>query len=215
MKKLTHSEYASLLDKIGQITKFFVKKIPEINYNPVFYEALEEVESGKEVSITDKDYVYLTPCRFIDRNKETLYLVKNYYGDNFDDQIVYYLSVDYNKRIKMYINYNQLLDNNNFIEPIEFEVLDSYNKKECGDIYGNGKVISEDECGYKGRIFQKGNKAIIEYGKYNYENVTVIYPDEKYESNPSYPTYESLDKKIIAIDVPEEILTRKGNKRVR
>lgn len=204
MKKLTKGGYISLLDKVGRIVKFYIQQIPGVN--PDFYESLEYVDSNEDISINDREYVYSTPCRYIDRQEETLYLVKDIDEENlYDDKIVYFLTISFNKKIKVYLNYKQIVNNEHSNEPINFEILESYTRKECGDIYGDGKVISEEEQGYKGRIFQEENSVIVEYGKYNYENLTVLYPEERFESNPTTPTLESLNAQKLSFEMPEGI----------
>lgn len=224
MKKLTKEGYISLLDKVGRIVKFYIQQIPGIN--PEFYESLEYVDNNEDIYITDREYTYSTLCRYIDRKEETLCLVKDPHKENqYDNKIVYFLTIDFNKRIKVYLNYKQIVNNEYSNEPITFEILESYKRKECGDVYGDGKVISEEEQGCKGRISQEENSVIVEYGKYNYENLTVLYPEEKFESNPTAPTLESLNTKKLSFEMDEEInnasflalkkSNKKGRQRIR
>lgn len=194
MKILDKEEYRQLINKAGLVAKFYINQIDEIKYNPVFYEAFEKICMTKNIKIEDKDYPYSTTLRLIDRDNETICLIKKINSNEYEDRIVYYLNIGFNQRIKMYIDYNELIKNNNSISEINFEVLENYNRKDCGDIYGNGKTISSQECGFKGRIYQNCSNIVLEYSKYKLENITVQFYDEIYNYNNTESN--ELDKEI-------------------
>ena len=206
MNKLTKDEYKELMNKVGQIAKFYVQQIPGVKYNLDFYESFENVNKNNSISITDKNYDYSTPLRIINRDNETICLIKNIDDkDTYEDKFTYYLTVDFNKKIKMYIDYNQIISNEYNGEEIEFEVLESYQRKECGDMYGSGKVISGEEYGYKGKVSSNGYNCTLEYGKYNYNSLTVLLPEETYEYNQPIPELENLDKEVLTFKIPNGI----------
>lgn len=196
MKTLTKDEYRELLNNVGTIAKFYIQKIDDIKYNDDFCETFNEVNKYKNVTVDDKDYYYLTPMRFIDRDNETICLKKNSKSicQDYEDTIIYYLTVDFNKRIKMYIDYNMIERNEQNRNEIYFEIIENYNRRECGDMYGNGRITSEEETGYKGCISTKDDECIMEYGKYEYDHVKVVLPEEIYESNTTIPEFKDMEK---------------------
>lgn len=199
MKTLTRDEYKNLLNEVGIVAKFYIECIEDIKYNPDFSEAFKRINKNKDVKINDKDNFYSTPCRLIDRDNETIYLVKNTRSLNqeYEDILVYFLTVDFNKKIKMYIDYNMITKNEINNNEIYFEILENYEHTECGDIYGDGRVVNNREEGYKGCIFTQNNECVLEYGKYEYNNLTVIYPDEIYNSDNTIPELKDLNKEVV------------------
>lgn len=194
MKVLTREECRDLLNKVGSVVKFYIQQIEEVKYNPDFYEAFENIQKNKIVKINDTDSFYSTPLRTIYRDNETICLIKNTDNETYEDIIIYYLTVGFNQKIRICLDYKQLEKNEYNNETIYFDILEDYKHQECGDVYGNGKVINEEEFGYKGRVYTTDNKSVLEYGKYNYNNVRVKFPDETYESNPNPPELKDLNK---------------------
>ncbi|MBQ6546385.1 MAG: hypothetical protein IJL74_00060 [Bacilli bacterium] len=207
MEALTREEYRELLNNVGNIAKFFVQQIEEIKYNPDFYEAFNNINKNQSITIDDKDSYFLTPMRLIDRGNETICLIKNNKSaiQDYEDTIIYYLTVDFNKRLKMYIDYNMLERNEQNSSEIYFEILENYKCKECGTIYGSGIIKNEEEQGYKGCIFAKDNYCTMEYGKYDYEHLKVVLLDETYESETVIPDFKDLDKKTIKYKMTQGI----------
>lgn len=199
METLTKEEYRVLLNTVGTIAKFYIQGIENIKYNPDFYEAFAGVDTNKNVTIDDKDYYYCTPMRFVERDNETLCLKKNTKSviQEYEDTIIYYLTVDYNKRLKMYIDYNMIERNEINKNEIYFEILENYHRKECGDVYGNGRITHEEETGYKGSIHSDEDNCILEYASYEYNHLKVVLPDEVYESDSIIPEFRDMNKEII------------------
>lgn len=199
METLTRDEYKELLDKVGSIAKFYISHIEGVKANPDFSDVFEKINKNRNVQINDKIYAYPLTFRFIDRDNETICLTKKIRGntDEYEDKIIYYLTVDFNKKIKMHIDYNALERNEFNSNSIYFEVLENYNRKECGDVYGNGRIIYEEEKGYKGIVIANTDVCVLEYGKYDYDHTIVILPEETYDSNPSVPELKDIEKEAV------------------
>ncbi len=199
MEKLTKEEYKSLLNDLGKVARFYIEHIEDIKNNIDFNKAFSNINQNRDVTIDDNDYYYSTPYRLICRGNETIYLakdIKSIYPE-YQDTIVYFLTVDFNKKIKMYIDYNMLERNENNTNEIYFEILTNYEHTECGDIYGDGRIVNNEEIGYKGKISTINNECILEYGRYEYNDLTVTFPGEVYKSNNPIPKLEDLNTETV------------------
>ena len=106
MEALTREEYRDLLNKVGTVAKFYIQQIEDIKYKLDFCEAFEKIQKNKSVKINDKDYAYSTPLRLIYRDNETICFIKNINEeDQYKDAIIYHFMVDFNMKIKLYIDY--------------------------------------------------------------------------------------------------------------
>ncbi len=200
MEALTKDEYKNLLNEVGTVARFYIEQIEGIKSNLDFMETFESINKYKGVTIEDIDNWCFTSCRFITRDNETIYLIKNtksFYSE-YEDTIIYYLTVDFNKKIKMYIDYNMIERNEPNNSEIYFEILEYYDHRECGDVYGNGRIIGNEEEGYKGCISTKKDECIMEYGKYEHTDLKVIFPDEKYEFGGPIPELKDLNTENIS-----------------
>lgn len=207
MEALTKEEYRVLLNNIGKIARFYIQEIDDIKYNTDFNKTFDNISENKSIVIDDKNNYYSTPMRFIERDNETLCLIENTKSitQDYEDTIIYYLTVDFNKRIKMYIDYNMIERNEKNKNEIYFEILENYNRTECGDVYGNGKITHEEETGYKGSIHTENTNCILEYGKYEYEHLKVVLSDEIYESDTAIPEFKDMDKETITYKMTKGI----------
>ena len=207
MEVLTKDEYKELMNKVGSVAKFYISHIEGVKSNPDFSDVFDKINKYKGVRINDRIYAYPMAFRFIDRDNETICLTKNMHSNNdeYEDKIIYYLTVDFNKKIKMHIDYNALERNEYNSNNIYFEVLENYNRKECGDIYGNGRIIYEEENGYKGMIITNPDICVLEYGKYNYDHTIVILPEETYDSNPSVPELKDIEKEAVVYKLTQGV----------
>ena len=207
MEKLTRDEYKELMDTAGSVAKFYIEHIEDIKHNPDFCEAFKNIKKNRDVQINDKIYASPAIYRFIDRGNETICLIKDIHGeeDEYEDRIIYYLTLDFNKKIKMHIDYNALARNEYNQSKIYFEILENYDCKECGEIYGNGRIIYEQEKGYKGKVVTKDNICTLEYGKYDYDHTTVILLEETYESDSVIPELKDMEKEIVTYKLTQGV----------
>lgn len=208
MERLTKEEYKNMINQAGLVARFIVKQIEELRYNPDFCDALGMINQNKSIKINDTSYLCTIPFRMIDRNNETLCIRKitNKEIGKYEDEIIYYLNIDFNKKIRLGINYNDLVINENHNKTIHFEILEDYIHRECGDIYSNnGKIVEDIEFGYKGKMYTQKDICILEYRKYGYDNTTILFPDEKYEYNNTIPELNNIETEIITYKLTQGI----------
>ena len=207
MERLTKDEYRELMDVAGSVAEFYISHIDDIKNNPDFSEAFKNIKKSRDVQVNDKVYSFPNNFRFIYRGNETICFIKDMHGEQgeYEDRIIYYLTAGFNKKIKMNIDYNTLVKNEYNPSNIYFEILENYDRKECGDVYGNGRIIYEEEKGYKGKIETKDNNCNLEYGKYDYDHTTVILLEETYESDSVIPRLQDLNKEVVTYKLTQGV----------